>query len=292
MRRFLRLAAAAAGGAAATAAVFAAALALRAPDPAALADEPAERTALRLRDARALVAAGDAAGAEALLRDIAAARPLDADARLMLGIHLQDLAHDPFGAVSEYHAYLRLAPDSEKDALVRERLHACELEIARRFAPEDVSAAVSAPAEPDTAVLGRIRSLESALAAARGDLNAVREALAETTAERDRLKRDNAAKQNQLDALKGAGANVRPPSDDLVAKFATGSVPDVPDTAAEPVAIADFMTYEVRRGDTLWKIAQKAYHDGSRTAEIKAANPGLVGADGSVREGDILRIPR
>ena len=291
MKPVLRSAAAFALGAAAAAAALGLAAALRAPDPAALAFASAEETANRFRGARALVAAGDAAGAEAIYRDLAAARPLDADARLMLGIHLQDLARDPFGAVSEYNAYLRLAPGSEKEPLVRERLHACELEIARRFGPADAAARPADAAEADEAAARRVRELETALASARAELSAARDALADATAERDRLKRDNAAKQNQLDALKDAGTRVRPPADDLAAKFESGSAEDAT-AVSEPVAIADFMTYEVKRGDTLWKIAQKAYHDGSRTAEIKAANPGLVGADGSVREGDILKIPR
>lgn len=41
--------------------------------------------------------------------------------------------------------------------------------------------------------------------------------------------------------------------------------------APEPIPA----TYTVRRGDTLWSIAQRTYGDGQRWREIIAANPGL-----------------
>ena len=229
---------------------------------------------------------------------------------MLLGIHLQDLSKDPFAAIAQFNDFLRLAPTSEKADMVRERIHACELAIAKRFHAADAAAgAPRADERPDARAEARIRALEGAVSAARAEAAALHDELDGVREERNRLERDVAALRHQIDALKGKGSSARAPRDDLTERFdrlseQAGDLPSTtppkaatptatkPADPVEPVRIADYMTYEVKRGDTLWKIAQKAYHDGSRTAEIKAANPGLVGADGSVREGTILKIPR
>lgn len=260
-----------------------------------------------LRKARAKLEAGRPKEAEAIYRDLSLSRPLDGNAHLLLGIHLQDLAKDPFGAIGQFNDFLRLAPESDKADMVRERIHACELAIAKRFRGQDAGAG-AAPEQPVSAAsAARLQAYAEALAASREETAGLRSELEEVRSERDRLKRDNAAKQNQIDALKGRGSSARAPTDSLSARFdrlterdyeeaGAGSggpaAANVPSPSGPPVRLPEYMTYEVRRGDTLWKIAQTAYHDGSRTAEIKAANPGLVGADGSLREGTILRIPR
>ena len=275
--------------------------------PAALAGATDAEVAGKLRKARAALADGRPREAEAIYRDLVAARPLDADARMLLGIHLQDLSKDPFAAIAQFNDFLRLAPASEKADMVRERIHACELAIAKRFRGQDAGAG-AAPEQPVSAAsAARLQAYAEALAASREETAGLRSELEEIRSERDRLKRDNAAKQNQIDALKGRGSSARAPTDSLSARFdrlterdyeeaGAGSggpaAANVPSPSGPPVRLPEYMTYEVRRGDTLWKIAQTAYHDGSRTAEIKAANPGLVGADGSLREGTILRIPR
>ena len=290
-------AAAAAAGALGAVALLALFGAFRRSGPDAWADATDEKILSAKRRASQAQKDGRAKEAEAFYRDLVAARPLDADAHLLLGIHLKDLAKDPFGAIGQFNDFLRLAPESEKADKARESIRECELAIAGRFHAADAAAggaAVPAPAAADEA---RLRRLAGELDEARAAADALRAETAELRAERDRLKRDNAAKQNQIDALKGSGSTAKAPTDDLTRRFdklsaGAGSSSPAPQTPAQTIRIADYMTYEVRRGDTLWKIAQDAYHDGSRTAEIKAANPGLVGADGSVREGTILRIPR
>lgn len=260
-----------------------------------------------MRKARAKLEAGRPKEAEAIYRDLSLARPLDGNAHLLLGIHLQDLAKDPFGAIGQYNDFLRLAPESGKADMVRERIHACELAIAKRFRGQDAGSGAAPEQQPVSAVAAaRLQAYAQALSSSRAEAAGLRSELEDVRSERDRLKRDNAAKQNQIDALKGRGSTARAPTDSLSSRFdrlteresdapAAGSGSSAqgsPDPSGTPVRLPEYMTYEVKRGDTLWKIAQTAYHDGSRTAEIKAANPGLVGADGSLREGTILRIPR
>ena len=307
MNRAAALATAAALGAAAASAVLALAGAFSA-GPGSYADADDERVRDILRSARESLNEERPKEAEAIYRDLVASRPLDANAHLLLGIHLQDLAKDPFGAIGQFNDFLRLAPESEKAAMARERIHACELAIAKRLHAEDAAAgAEAAAATPSAETEARIRALLADLAAARAEAADLRDAVATIRSERDRLERDNAAKQNQIDALKGRGTSARAPTDDLTKRFdrlteeaeadlpsaaPTETIPRPRPTAGDAVRIGSYVTYEVKRGDTLWKIAQKAYNDGSRTAEIKSANPGLVGADGTVREGTILKIPR
>lgn len=307
MNRAAALATAAALGAAAASAVLALAGAFSAAGPGAYAGAGDERIREALNSARESLKAERPKEAEAIYRDLVASRPLDANAHLLLGIHLQDLAKDPFAAIGQFNDFLRLAPGSEKAAMARERIHACELAIAKRLHAEDAAAGAEAAATPSAEAEARVRALLAELAAARAEAADLRDAIAAVRSERDRLERDNAAKQNQIDALKGRGTSARAPTDDLTKRFdrlteeaeadlpsaaPVETIPRPRPTAGDAGRIGSYVTYEVKRGDTLWKIAQKAYNDGSRTAEIKAANPGLVGADGSVREGTILRIPR
>jgi nucleoid-associated protein YgaU len=51
-------------------------------------------------------------------------------------------------------------------------------------------------------------------------------------------------------------------------------------------------TYTVVAGDSLWKIAQKHYGNGSQYPKIIAANPGKLVDDKSViHPGDVLAVP-
>ena len=66
----------------------------------------------------------------------------------------------------------------------------------------------------------------------------------------------------------------------------------------EPVAIADESaptepeTYTVQSGDTLWKISEQVYGDGSNYMKIFEANTGLLENPDQIFPGQELTIPR
>jgi len=53
----------------------------------------------------------------------------------------------------------------------------------------------------------------------------------------------------------------------------------------------DSITYTVKSGDTLWRIAENCYGDGSKYPQIFEANQDLLTSPESVVPGQVLQIP-
>ena len=214
----------------------------------------------------------------ALLRRLVAARPTDPFVRLQLGILLQDSSFDrvcdPYEAIGEYHAYLTLAPDSDKAETVRARIESAHDAIDRRLGALPTSE--SDPAAV-AALRTRISELEGALAERGAELAGAQAALADARSKNAALQRDVDSLQGLVDTLQSGGGSFR----------SIGTGPD-----AGPIYADGDRTYRVRDGDTLYGIAQKNYGDKSRWRDIRDANPGLIGAGGEITPGSVLVIPQ
>lgn len=214
----------------------------------------------------------------ALLRRLVAARPTDPFVRLQLGILLQDSSFDrvcdPYEAIGEYHAYLTLAPDSDKAETVRARIESAHDAIDRRLGALPTSE--SDPAAV-AALRTRISELEGALADRGAELAGAQAALADARSKNAALQRDVDSLQGLVDTLQSGGGSFR----------SIGTGPD-----AGPIYADGDRTYRVRDGDTLYGIAQKNYGDKSRWRDIRDANPGLIGAGGEITPGSVLVIPQ
>jgi nucleoid-associated protein YgaU len=68
-----------------------------------------------------------------------------------------------------------------------------------------------------------------------------------------------------------------------------GTVPETTDAA--PADNAYTQWYEVKKGDTLWKIAKEVYGDGSLYPEIFKANQDTLSDPDKISVGQQLRIP-
>lgn len=67
--------------------------------------------------------------------------------------------------------------------------------------------------------------------------------------------------------------------------------PPAPKPAPAPDPAGGALTYTVRYGDTLWKIAQAQLGSGARWREIYAANTDVLGEPNHVIPGQVLRLP-
>ncbi len=67
-------------------------------------------------------------------------------------------------------------------------------------------------------------------------------------------------------------------------------VTDELETEEEPQPLQD-LYYEVQKGDTLWKIAEIYYKDGSRYKEIFEANREVIKHPDKIYPGQMIRIP-
>ncbi len=70
---------------------------------------------------------------------------------------------------------------------------------------------------------------------------------------------------------------------------APGATPEQPDAAPADGAYTQW--YEVKKGDTLWKIAKEVYGDGSLYPEIFKANQDTLTDPDKIQVGQKLRIP-
>ena len=234
------------------------------------------------RDARDAQLDGNAARARELYGRLVSEEPANPLARLQLGILLQDSLNDPIEAMHEFDAYLRLAPGSEKRGMVEERRRQAKDQAVRIYgkggsagAPVDIGAEAK---KAVAAVQEKLAAAQSALEAAEADREDFRRQAAQ-------LQRQVASLQKRLDAFQGGGASSAP-LHDLSEVFLSDPLPnESPDAGAAP------RTYRVKRGDTLWKIAQRAYGDASRNVDIRNANPDKIGPNDQLAEGAVLVLP-
>ena len=234
------------------------------------------------RDARDAQLEGDAARARELYGRLVSEEPANPLARLQLGILLQDSLNDPIEAMHEFDAYLRLAPGSEKRGMVEERRRQAKDQAVRIYgkggsagAPVDIGAEAK---KAVAAVQERLAAAQAALEAAEADREDFRRQAAQ-------LQRQVASLQKRLDAFQGGGSSSAP-LHDLSEVFLSDPLPnESPDAGAGP------RTYRVKRGDTLWKIAQRAYGDASRNVDIRNANPDKIGPNDQLAEGAVLVLP-
>jgi nucleoid-associated protein YgaU len=70
---------------------------------------------------------------------------------------------------------------------------------------------------------------------------------------------------------------------------ARGTPADPPDST--PADNAYTQWYEVKKGDTLWKIAKEVYGDGSLYPDIFKANQDTLSDPDKIQVGQKLRIP-
>lgn len=238
------------------------------------------------RDARDAQLDGDAGRARALYERLVAEEPDNFLARLQLGILLQDSLNDPIEAMHEFDAYLRLAPGSEKRGMVEERRRIAKDQAVRLYGKGgDAGAPVDIGAEAKKAVAA-VQAKLAAAQAALGTAEAEREDYRKQAAQ---LQRQVASLQKRLDAFQGGGSSSAP-THDLSEVFLSDSDPGDAETPG-PVAGAGPRTYRVKRGDTLWKIAQRAYGDASRNVDIRNANLDKIGPKDQLVEGTVLVLP-
>jgi len=211
---------------------------------------------------------GDYARAYDLLDTVTLVHPTNASAHLLAAILLQDVRNDHATAIHHLRAYIRLRPESDKALLAAERL-----ELAKsRLAGVGVD-------HPDIA---------NANATLKEELRRTQNTLEKSIDERIALDTRIRKLEDDIERLQKENLRLR----EIWEMMQITSPPPGPLTGELPTQVRTPLTYQVRPGDTLWSIANEFFLDGTRAAEIRAANADKIPADNILIPGTILKIPR
>lgn len=223
---------------------------------------------------------GDPAAARRIYEEMILDNPTNSLVRFQLGTLLLDSLNDPYEAMGEFRAYLRLAPTAEKAEMAKASLLTARNRIAQSFGPETIQS--GAGAERFQALEERLAELETAYTNLQATHTAVVAERDAARADAARLLRELQSARRHLDALLNNPMPSAPSSPSAVS--ATVATPAATETQS-------LRTYQVRRGDTLYRIAQRVYGDAARNRDIREANPDKVGPNDELREGDVLVLP-
>lgn len=205
-----------------------------------------------MQRAVARVAEGDADSAirlyvKALEQDPAAAR-----AHLDVALLMHDYSKDYVGAIYHYRRYLELRQDTEKRAMIEERIR-----LAKQLFAADVLS---------------VGSGESRVAKLEKENRALQKQVDELS-------------QRLLVLTQPAAQEAKRPKD----QAATTRAPSR--RSPQVKARSTISTYRVERGDTLSSIAAEVYGDSQRWRDIQAANTDILGNSDQVKVGQVLVIP-
>lgn len=219
-------------------------------------EDPRMVKALQLKRAQDIE--GAIAEYEALLDE----KPRTAKAHLQAGLLYDEYKQDYVRAIYHYRRYLELRPEAEKKDLIEDLARHAALSYAASL-PDRPSAAIQEIA----ALKQQISGLEKDLGEAQRRIGELSEAL-----RRHRERAEGVAPTPREAPASGEAAAQTP--------------------AAQPVAAAGPEIYKVRSGDTLSKIAQRVYNDGSKWKVIYDANRDTLRNPQDLKLGQPLRIPR
>ena len=220
--------------------------------------------------------------------------PEDAEAHLELGILLVDALAQYPEAVFHLQTFLDANPRSEKAEVARSYIADVEQRLSGGGNSRPGTSGDETISPRELELVEHIEELNRSMAALRADYAAMSNRVAELEQENLKNVAEIARKQHQIDLLrKGGDATPSPrrPSSALTTRTLGDPVPATrpPSPSSSPANRRG--TWTVQKNDTLWGIASKVYGDPSRNVDIRRANPGKVGPNDALTEGDILILP-
>jgi tetratricopeptide (TPR) repeat protein len=212
------------------------------------------------------------------------------ESHLEAGLLYQQYFKDPIAAIYHFRRYLDLQPNARQADLVRQRIDAAMRDFARTLPAQ--------PLESQAArleLMNRIDELQRENLQLKEELAGRHPAVPEATGEPLVEKRVEMRTPSPPNA--SATVFFRLGSSGSPAAGAAGSAVRTPPAsratpapAAAPAA-ASGRTHVVAAGESLYKIAQRYYGNGTRWPEILEANRDRLKNEGAVRVGMELRIP-
>lgn len=231
---------------------------------------------------------GDFDKAINLYAEAAAANPKSALPYLQMALIFHEKKKDYIGAVYNYQRYIALASASKdsKDSMTISVVSNRVRIAGQLLAAQYVSTVSAGNANANVEVMNNIAALNkkvSELEKQRKTLASSNEVLrTEIITLNNRITRQSLLIDRMKNSSDGGGSGRRAPSLAGIVRDETITNDDGTKTTVQ--------TYEVKSGDTLSKIAEIAYGDGSKWPRIQRANPDKVKNE-RVKPGDILIIP-
>lgn len=231
--------------------------------------------------------AGDIQTAFDLLVTITTNAPSNGLAHLKLAILLQDCKNDPESAIHHFNQYLALRPAAEKSDMVNERIKLAEHMLRFPYGPGATAQDIAAARKKYET---EIDALKKAVAEGDEKIRILEEEKATMRTEIKNLEDRNSQLYNRVQIMEAKGTVSSP----TATKLSEVELTAPPNKPAENPMIPDTSerwTWKVRRGDTLWSIAQRFYGDAARSDDIRDANKKKLGSSDQLTEGMILVIP-
>lgn len=216
---------------------------------------------------------GDLDGAIADYEEALLQAPRAASAHLGLALLLHDYRQNYIEAIYHYRRYQALRPDSEKAAMIADRLRVAD----QLLAAQSVKKLSAGEGGAQAVLLQQINTLNQRLTQSEGEKTQLTEKNEKLTLEASELRLQVSRLQRWVDRLQPTAGEGAPSPATALASRAVGG--------------GSVRSYEVRQGDSLSRIAESVYGDPTLWPRIRDANPGKVRNGERVRVGEVLVIP-